>query len=218
MKIAPKVNFFTKLLFILPGLWIATSCTSRYRPQAGDLLFVVAEESAFSQAIVTATAQRDSIKYSHVAIVSVYNGKPCVLEASGKEGVTRTDWLDFLQQAPTVGGKPGLVAMRVDIAFPLADALARAERHLGEAYDWLFLPDNGKMYCSELVYECFRHADGSPLFTAHPMNFRDADGHLPEFWKTLFEKAGEPIPEGVLGTNPNDLSKEDCLREVYRFF
>ncbi len=218
MKSATGFNFFTKLLFILPGLWMATACIPRYRPQAGDLLFVVAENSAFSQAIVAATAQRDSIKYSHVAIVSVSNGKPYVLEASSRNGVTRTDWFDFLQQAPSIGGKPGIVAMRVNTDFPIADALIQAERHIGEAYDWLFLPDNGKMYCSELVYECFRYADGSPLFTAGPMNFRDADGHLPEFWKTLFEKTGETIPEGIPGTNPNDLSKESCLKEVHRFF
>ena len=211
-------NFFTKLLFLLYGAVVFMSCTTQYHPQAGDLLFVVADDTDFSQAIVQATAQKDSLEFSHVAIVAMQNGHPCVLEASSRNGVVRTEWNDFMTQAPKIGNKPGIVVLRVGIPFPVKEALERAESHLGKAYDWLFFPDNGKIYCSELVYECFRKADGSPLFTARPMNFRDKDGHLPDFWKTLFEKAGEPIPEGVPGTNPNDLSKEDCLEEVYRFF
>ena len=39
------------------------------------------------------------------------------------------------------------------------------------------------------------------------MNFRDKDGNMPEFWTNLFKEHNEEIPEGVLGTNPNDLSK-----------
>ena len=103
-------------------------------------------------------------------------------------------------------------------SFPASQALARAESHLGEAYDWSFLPDNGKMYCSELVYESYRLKDGRALFSARPMNFRDAEGNLPDFWDTLFQELGEDIPEGLPGTNPNDLSKESSLVEIWRSF
>ena len=50
------------------------------------------------------------------------------------------------------------------------------------------------------------------------MNFRAADGHMPAFWTELFDRLGEPIPEGIPGTNPNDLAKEPVLQEVWRFF
>lgn len=109
--------------------------------------------------------------------------------------------------------------MRVCEDFDADSAVTRALGHLGEVYDWSYRPDNGKMYCSELVYESFRKKDGSPLFKARQMNFRDADGNMPAFWTSLFDKIGEPVPGGgVPGTNPNDMSKEDVLREVYRFF
>ena len=85
-------------------------------------------------------------------------------------------------------------------------------------YDYSFRPDNGKFYCSELVWECYRTSDGSPIFTAHPMNFRAEDGTLPQFWTELFARRGESVPEGVPGTNPNDMSQERTLREVYRWF
>ncbi len=74
------------------------------------------------------------------------------------------------------------------------------------------------MYCSELIYESYRLDDGRALFSARPMNFRDADGNLPDFWRTLFEESGDPIPEGVPGTNPHELSKESVLTEVWHGF
>lgn len=211
-------------LFPLVAMAIACHGSGRraseaYVPQAGDLLFVVADASGFSEAIADATAQRDSLKFSHVAIVGMQDGKPYVVEASSRCGVCRTAWDTFFSSAPQIGGKPGLVAMRVVTdSFAADKALARAESHIGEAYDWSFLPDNGKMYCSELVHESYRLNDGRALFSARPMNFRDAEGNLPDFWITLFERLDEPIPEGIPGTNPNDLSKETSLVEIWRGF
>lgn len=213
--------------------------TATYTPQAGDLLFLVAPASykdkpkpsdtagptepadaAFSNAITVATAQGATLKFSHVAIVALKDdGTPYVVEASSRCGVARTAWDDFLAAAEPINGQPGVVVMRVtDPHFPLNEAVVRAESHIGQAYDWSFLPDNGQFYCSELVYESFRKTDGTPLFTARPMNFRDADGRMPAFWTELFERLGEPIPEGVPGTNPHDLAQAPVLKEVWRFF
>lgn len=50
------------------------------------------------------------------------------------------------------------------------------------------------------------------------MRFRDADGNLPQFWVDLFAKLGETVPEGVPGTNPNDLSQDPQLVQVHRYF
>ncbi|MDE5609140.1 MAG: hypothetical protein K2I66_02000 [Bacteroidales bacterium] len=211
-------------LFLLLAMTIACHSNGRrageaYVPQSGDLLFVLADASAFSGAIADATAQHDSLKFSHVAIVGVQNGQPYVVEASSRCGVARTAWDTFFSLAPKIDGKPGVVAMRVVAdGFHAEQALARAETHIGEAYDWSFLPNNGKMYCSELVYESYLLEDGRALFSARPMNFRNAEGHLPEFWRTLFEELGEAVPEGIPGTNPNDLSKETSLVEIWRGF
>lgn len=74
------------------------------------------------------------------------------------------------------------------------------------------------MYCSELVYESFLRRDGSHLFTAIPMNFRDKDGNMPEFWTGLFAGLGRDVPEGEPGTNPNDMSRDPALQLVFRYF
>lgn len=207
-------------LLIVMFFSVPSYTQEKYVPQKGDLLFCVAGDSDFSGAIADATAWHDTVKFVHVAIVAVEKGKPYIIEATGRKGVTCTDWEEFFSSSQHIGGKPGVVVMRVKptAGFSVTSAIEKAKTHLGEEYDWSYYPDNGKMYCTELVYECFRKDDGTPLFTARPMNFRNENGEMPAFWTELFEKLGEPIPEGVLGTNPNDMSKEPVLMEVYRFF
>ena len=89
---------------------------------------------------------------------------------------------------------------------------------MGQHYDYSFQPDNGKLYCSELVWESYLAPDGSRIFPARPMNFRAADGSMPPFWSELFAKLGEEIPENVPGTNPNDMARDTALTEVFRWF
>lgn len=210
-----RVSIICTILFAVSRLFAQTE----YIPRNGDLLFLAAGRSAMSDAISDATAWNDSIKFVHVAIVGLEeDGCPYIIEASDKKGVVLTAWDDFIRSSSQINGNPAVVVKRVCIDFPLDEAVAKAREHLGEAYDWFYCPDNGRMYCSELVYESYCKSDGTPLFTARPMNFRDAEGKIPAFWTELFNKLGEPVPEGVLGTNPNDMSKEPVLMEVYRFF
>ncbi len=195
-----------------------------------DLVFCVSESCAgrigaehsggMSSAVAAATAWDDSLKFDHVAMIVLRDGEPYVLEATSSKGVALTPWEEFRHLACDMddeGGK-GLVVMRVNRDFPVREAVERAYERLGQEYDWHFLPDNGKLYCSELIYECYREADGSPLFPAAPMNFRDSEGRMPAFWTELFEKLGEPVPEGVPGTNPNAMSKAPFLTQVHRCF
>lgn len=207
-----------KLFLYILILLTTVSCST---PQAllrkGDLVFQVAETSGMSGAIAEATAWNDSLKFDHVGIIIKEKKRWMVIEASPKQGVVLTDWKDFLAHAVKIKGKPCVVVKRITTNFPLKKAIEQAKRHIGEEYDWTFLPDNGKMYCSELVYECYRDSMNYPLFIAHPMNFRNANGDMSEFWITLFEQQGLPIPQGVPGTNPNDMAKEPILKEVGRF-
>ena len=41
---------------------------------------------------------------------------------------------------------------------------------------------------------------------------------LPKLWADLFDRLGEPVPEGLPGTNPNDMAQEELLEEVHRYF
>ena len=184
-------------------LFSAVSCgRNDHALQSGDLLFQAGESSDMTGAITAATGENGRLNFSHVGIAVVKNGADSVLEATTNGGVRLTALPEF----------------RLKDTAGVCEAVRRARSHLGLPYDYSFRPDNGKFYCSELVWECYRTSDGSPIFTARPMNFRAKDGTLPQFWTELFARRGESVPEGVPGTNPNDMSQERTLREVYRWF
>lgn len=186
--------------------------------KTGDLLFQVGKGSDMTGAITAATGENGGLNFSHVGIALVKNGADSVLEATTEGGVRITSLEEFLDQAAKIDGRPAVIAMRLKDTTGTASAVERARSHLGLPYDYSFLPDNGKFYCSELVWESYRKADGSPRFTARPMNFRADDGTLPQFWLDLFARQGEPVPEGIQGTNPNDMSREDGLKEIRRYY
>lgn len=184
-----------------------------------DLAFVCSGSSDFSNAITDATALGDSVSFVHVGIIILgEDGKETVIEASPEYGVRIVAMEEFLDEAPKINGLPGVVIKRLNAVFSADEAIARAMSHLGEPYDWWYLPDNGRMYCSELVYDSYINEDGKPIFEARPMNFRASDGSMPRFWTELYDGLGVAVPEGEPGTNPNDMAKDGRLSEVYRYF
>lgn len=179
--------------------------------QSGDLLFISSKwyESDMEQAIKASTGQ-----YSHVALVEVDSlGVVWVIEATPNDGVKRKSFSSFERDNDlSMFGSFDIYCLTMP--FDTAAVIARAKGFIGQPYDDAFLPDNGRMYCSELIYECFLDADGKHLFEAHPMNWRDKDGNLPEYWQKHFDSLGMPVPEGVPGTNPTDLSRSPLLRKL----
>lgn len=186
--------------------------------RTGDLLFQVGQESAMSGAIAAATGKNEELKFTHVGIAVIDDRADSVLEATSDGGVRMTALSEFLNKSARLNGRPVVVAKRLRDTAGIAAAVARARTFLGQPYDYSFRPGNGRMYCSELVWESFRTPDGGPIFPARPMNFRAADGSMPLFWTELFARLGEEIPEGVPGTNPNDMARDTLLAEVFRWF
>ena len=206
------------VIFFLVSVLLASCGHRDFVPNNGDILFCVAESSGMSDAIVDATKSRDSVQYDHVALFAVISGEAVVIEAAPKGGVIVSSFKEFLSNAPVVDGKPGITVMRILGNVDIEAAISRAQSFIGQPYDWSYLPDNNKMYCSELIYECYLKDDGSHIFAASPMSFRNSSGEIPQFWVDLFARMGEPIPEGVIGTNPNDMSRDSSLQEIHRYF
>lgn len=201
------------------GMIFSAAACGPVEPQirTGDLLFQAAGQAQMSEAIA-ATGEAGALNFAHVAIAVACEKGDSVLEATTKGGVRMCALAEFLDGSERIGGRPAVVAMRLKDTTGVAAAVERARRSLGLPYDSSFLPGNGKFYCSELVHDSYLRPDGSSVFTARPMNFRASDGSMPAFWSELFELQGEPVPEGVPGTNPNDMAREECLTEVGRWF
>lgn len=211
-----------RLVAVVAILSAFTGCSDGgYKPCSGDLVFVMSSDSEFSEAITESTAAQDSLKFDHVAIVAIEHDVAYVIEASSRDGVIMRTMDEFLKEVPLSNGRYGVVFKRLTKAsrkgICMSKVIENAKRHIGEEYDWYFLPDNGRQYCSELVYDSFICNDGEHLFSAEPMNFRSEDGTMPLFWVELFERLGASIPEGVPGTNPSKMSKAEFLIDVCRF-
>ena len=171
-----------------------------------------------SGAIAAATGRNEELKFTHVGIAVIGDRADSVLEATSDGGVRMTALQEFLDKSGRIDGRPLVVAKRLKDTAGIAASVRRARTFLGQPYDYSFRPDNGRMYCSELVWESYLGSDGVRIFPARPMNFRAADGSMPRFWTELFGRLGEEIPAGVPGTNPNDMARDSALTEICRWF
>lgn len=169
---------------------------------SGDLLFV-SDTSGMGLAVQQSTGQ-----YTHVALVERAGDSIYLIDATQRHGVARRPI------GRTFAARMPVSVYRLTAPFDTAAVVARARSLTGQPYDDYFLPANGRLYCSELIWECFLDSAGRHLFPSQPMNWRDADGHLPAYWVEHFRRLGAAVPEGVPGTNPTDLSRSALLRKV----
>jgi hypothetical protein len=192
-----KSSVFSVLLLLL-----TVGCSNHLR--SGDLIFVAepgAEAGSMDEAIASATGT-----FTHVAIVEVKGDSAWVIDATPRRGVDRHPLDTFRADFPGARFAVARIkGVRVDAALQRAKALC------GRGYDLRFLPDNGEMYCSELVQACYLDAAGKPLFESVPMNWLAPDGTLPAYWENLFRDLGMEVPQGVPGTNPQQLSESPLL-------
>ena len=190
--------------------------------QTGDLLFIgipgdySLDEGSMSEAIASATGDGSGLNLIHVAILEKDSeGRDWVIDATIKHSVDRHP-LDTLKSDFTLkdGSQPVYIVKRLKDTTGVASFIVNAKNALGEPYDVAFLPDNGARYCSELVRDSYRLADGTYLFDEEPMNFKNAEGEMPVYWEQLFALLGMPVPQGVPGTNPQGMCASPLLETV----
>lgn len=155
------------------------------------------------------------LNYIHVAILEVDGDSLWVIDATAKRGVHRHP-LDTLLADFTLrdGSLPSFVVMRLVNADDPARFIAAAKQYIGQPYDFDFSLTNQAQYCSELVYNSFLSPDNQHLLPLCPMDFNDSDGKIMPYWQDLFDWLKAPVPQGVIGTVPNDMCSNPDLRYV----
>lgn len=203
-------------------LILLTACSGGDRLRTGDLIFVgipldyavEAPADSMDTAIAASTGVAGGLNLIHVAIAEVKADSVWIIDATLRHGVDRHPLDTFLTDFTLKDGSlPVFIVKRAEGVDPEA-AVGKAKTFCGQPYDLYFLPDNGAMYCSELVRESFLDAAGRPVFDNEPMNFRAADGSMPPYWEWLFGRLGTPVPQGLPGTNPQGMSASPVLKEV----
>lgn len=221
-----------KKFFVFLALAVSVACCTP-RPEGlrtGDLVFVgipadySIEADSMDEAISEATGEPGRMNLIHVAIAEVQGDSTWIIDATIRRGVDRHPLDTFLRDFTLRDGSLPVFVIKRLIAVPGPDGkpvpvdatsyVEQAKAFCGLPYDQSFLPENGALYCTELVRESYRTSDGEYLFANKPMNWKNAEGEYPLYWQQLFARLGEPIPQDVPGTNPQDMSESPILETV----
>jgi len=187
----------------------------------GDLLFQDLDCGRLCDAIEKVTEGYDQTNFSHVGIVTADDKNNFVVIEAVSSGVEVTPLQTFLERSSDANGYPKVVVGRLKKPYRhlIPSALREAFLLKGKPYDKVFAVNNEAYYCSELIYEIFRRAnDNNPVFTLHPMTFRNPDTMetLP-IWQEYFSELGVPVPEGSAGINPGSISRSETLKIIYAY-
>ena len=182
----------------------------RYQPQEGDFLFQDLDCGPTCDAIEAVTWGVDSTKFSHIGFVVIDSGMWKVLEAI-TSGVALTPIDEFINRSKDANGNPKIWVGRLDIEYNniIEKVINSVHNYIGENYDPEFIYDNGKYYCSELIYDIFKDSNnGNPVFELEPMTFKSLknDNYFPG-WVEYYRKLNLPIPQDSLGINPAGISR-----------
>lgn len=177
----------------------------------GDIVFQDLDCGPMCDAIEAVTEGANGKDYSHCAMVIRENDSLKVIEAIGA-GVVITPLEDFKRRS----SKFQVARLKKkDDAF-VQRAIRYAISLKGKPYDEVFLLNNDRYYCSELLYEAFKAANyGKEVFELSPMTFKAPNTHeYYPVWVDYYSKLKCPIPEGKPGLNPGGISRSSKLELI----
>lgn len=207
-------------LIILVTTYILTSCCNtpaqqeavNYNLRPGDILFQDLDCGPACDAIESVTEGVNGMDFSHCGIVADIDGELKVVEAYGSVQAVPVD--SFLARSMDKAGNPKVVVGRLKNNAELADKSAEiSKQYLGRAYDKAFTLGDDAYYCSELVYECYKVANGNKAyFPLNVMTFKaPGTDTFMSFWTEYYHTLGVAIPEGDSGINPGAISRSAYL-------
>jgi hypothetical protein len=202
----------TKYIFILSIFFF--SCTNNFKLQEGDLLFQDLDSSPICDAIELVTPGYHGSNFSHVGLIVLENDILKVLEAIPPK-VILTNLDDFLNRSSDKNKNPKVIVGRLNEKFhhAIPNAIKYAKAQLNEEYDDVFLIDNKKYYCSELIYEAFI---SDSIFQLNPMTFLNPKTQdTIQIWKEYYSELNTKIPEGEKGINPGIMSLSNKIEIVH---
>lgn len=179
--------------------------------KSGDLLFQSMDCGPLCEAINEVTSGYQGRDFSHLGLVYLKNDSIYVIEAAGTE-VKITPFETF-KTYTTEKMYVGRLKRKYRALIP--EAIAFALQQIGVPYDEEYVYNNGKYYCSELLYDAFLHANKKPFFELFPMTFKSPKSNeFFEVWAEYYKKLQMEIPEGKPGCNPGGISTSAKLKII----
>jgi len=193
---------------------ILISCTKNFKLQEGDLLFQDLDSSPLCNAIELVTPGYNGANFSHIGLVVSVNDTLKVLEAIPPKVMT-TNLDDFINRSFDKNGNPKVIVGRLKKEFTnsISNAVSYSKSKLEIIYDEVFLINNEKYYCSELIYEAFLN---DSIFELKPMTFlHPKTKDTLKVWKEYYSDLNTNIPEGNPGINPGIMSLSNKIEIVH---
>jgi len=173
----------------------------------GDIIFQ-RSRSGQSEAIALATGS----PWTHVGVLFLEKGEWQVLEAVGPVRTIP------LEQWIANGEGEKFVLKRLDPAHGKLDVEALSamrrigKKYLGRPYDELFLWDEERLYCSELVWKVYSEGAGIQLCEPATLRAFSLDHHVVK--RTMQQRFGASIPWDGLVVAPSSLFNCPMLMSV----
>ncbi len=142
----------------------------------GDILFQDLN-GAGGDAIGAVTAGFHGAKISHNGIYFGTAGRGFVIEAIYPR-VTVTSIIRYLGRSHDAQGRAAVFVGRMKPAYQqlIPAAISEAFARLSLPYDRVFTSGEDALYCSELIADSFKYANGGvTVFPENPMSFRESD-------------------------------------------
>jgi len=205
------------LVGVFSGVLCLISCnsTTNTNPdqgkvlKPGDIVFQDLDCGPMCEAIEAVTEGANGRDYSHCAMIIQEGDSLKVIEAIGK-GVVVNSLKHFVERS----SKIQVARLKTIDEAGVQRAIRYAISLKGKPYDDVFLLNNDRYYCSELLYEAFKVANfGKEVFELSPMTFKEPNTH--EFypvWVDYYSQLKCPIPEGKPGLNPGSISRSKNLK------
>lgn len=199
-----------KTIFIIL-LAFQFSLSQNVKLKTGDILFQSMNCGPLCEAINEVTEGYQGKDFSHLGMVYIKNDSIFIIEAAGK-AVQITPYETFKTYS-----NEALFVGRLKSKYQkyIPKAIEFALQQVGMPYDDAYLYNNGKYYCSELIYDAFLHAYKKPLFDLFPMTFKSPKTNdFFDVWATYYKTLNMEIPEGQLGCNPGGISTSNKLKII----
>ncbi len=174
----------------------------------GDFIFQNLNCGPMCEAINEVTFGYEGQKFNHIGLVIKQEEELFVIEANWPK-VRVVSLEAFLNYTPN---PQYLGRLKDSFKHLIPEAVSFALKQIDTPYDSAFIYDNDAYYCSELIYDAFKAANGSPVFQLYPMTYKSPNSN--EFfpiWIDYYNQLDVEIPEGLPGCNPAGMSLSDKL-------
>ena len=195
------------ILFLISSF----SFAQNVKLKTGDILFQSMNCGPLCEAINEVTEGYQGKDFSHLGMIYIQNDSIYVIEAGGKEVKKTPDetFKTYTSEEMFVG------RLKPKYRKYISEAITFSLQQIGVSYDEEYLYDNGKYYCSELIYDAFLHSYKKPLFDLVPMTFKSPKSNeYFKVWETYYQNLKMEIPEGQLGCNPGGISTSNKLKII----